>query len=198
MALEIGLPGHQGPVVVGAKVVPVLHDKIVADRLANLGDGGQSTIRENMPVDPRIAVFATVVGTDAVQQKQPAVAQAPLHHGHVGGVVLPANVFKHAQRHDMVEGLIEVAVVLQTNLHRQALATPPGQLGLLAGDRDADHLRTVTLGGELGKTAPAAADIQHPFTGLQADLAADQIQLVLLSLRKVGGTLPVATGVGHV
>ena len=61
----------------------------------------------------------------------------------------------------------------------------PGQVGLLGGQRDADDVGAVPLRGVQREAAPAAADVQQPHPGRQAELAADEVELGLL-----GGVQP--------
>ena len=56
------------------------------------------------------------------------------------------------------------------------------ELGLRLGQRDADHLDAVALGGVDREAAPAAADVEHALALLQAELGADQLELGLLRL----------------
>ena len=61
-------------------------------------------------------------------------------------------------------------------------------------------LRPVVLGRVQGERAPAAADVEEPHARSEADLLADQVELVALrvsdAVRRVLGA-PVARGVGH-
>ncbi len=70
--------------------------------------------------------------------------------------------------------------------HLGQLAQPPvddrllGPLGLLAGQRHAQRLHPVALGGVHDHPAPAAADVQQPHPRLQPELAGHPLVLGLL------------------
>ena len=111
----------------------------------------------------------------------------------------------HLQRDDrVVRAVADVAVVLQPDvdpvgepLVGRALR---GERLLLARERDAGDVHAVVLGGVQRQRAPAAADVEQPLAGLQAELAADQIELVALRVgeRVVRGVArPVGAGVRH-
>ena len=69
--------------------------------------------------------------------------------------------------------------------------------GLLPGRGDPRDPHAVLGRREPGEAAPAATDVEQPHSGLQAQLGADQLQLVLLGLVEVVGTAPVAARVDH-
>ena len=80
---------------------------------------------------------------------------------------------------------VDVAVVLQADLDAvgsPASATRFGHVGLRARERDADGLHAVVLGRVHHHAAPAAAHVEQPHAGLEAQLAADQLVLVGLRL----------------
>ena len=97
---------------------------------------------------------------------------------------------------------VDVAVVLQADLDLvgQARLGDPllGQLGLAPGDRDADRLDPVVLGGVQHHAAPAAAHVEQAHARLQAQLAADQLVLVgLRLLQRVGRVVEHRARVGQ-
>ncbi len=48
-----------------------------------------------------------------------------------------------------------------------------------------------------GQTAPAAADLQHPFARFQFQLTADHVEFVVLRLLQVVGFRPISARVAH-
>ncbi len=70
--------------------------------------------------------------------------------------------------------------------------------GLLAGQGHAQRLDAVLLRGMPNHSAPAAPHVEQSMTGLEAELAGDQVVLLELGLlqRRIGGRVDGA-GVGH-
>ena len=60
-----------------------------------------------------------------------------------------------------------------------------GQLGLRCGEGDPQDLAPWLAAAWIGEAPPAAADVEHPFTGREPQLRADQLQLGLLGLSSV-------------
>ncbi len=108
-----------------------------------------------------------------MQQKQSVIVQAASRNFHICPVVFIADMFDHAHRNDPVELFIDVPVILQSDLYRQARAQRFCQLNLLFRNRNTDNFHPVFFGGVFGQTAPPAADIQHLHPGLQSQLPAD-------------------------
>src|SRR5690348_5037336 len=65
--VEIRTPGHQGPVVVGAEVVPVLDHEHALARSGDLFDRRQHGIGKNILCDPRVGTVRGHVAADAMQ-----------------------------------------------------------------------------------------------------------------------------------
>lgn len=108
----------------------------------------------------------------------------------------------HADRGDrVVRAVADVPVVLDPDLDPvgQALLGDAfaGVGGLFLGEGDAGDLRPVRTGGVDGHGTPAAADVQEPVALLQAELAADQVELVALGVLQGPPVLPVGAGVDH-
>ena len=66
-SFEIGMPGHQGGVVVGTEIVHVLRNKKILDGLENLGQTGDFTIGENVLVHPGIGRASAKITSNGVQ-----------------------------------------------------------------------------------------------------------------------------------
>ncbi len=99
----------------------------------------------------------------------------------------------HADARDLVEGLgLQRAEIGQLDgdavLEAEALHLLDRVGVLLLGQRHAMGLDAVMPGRVADQPAPAAADVQHPLAGLQAQLAADDVELGDLRLlqRRLG------------
>lgn len=125
--------------------------------------------------------------------------------GGEGRVLGIPDVLAHLDAGDGVVGAAgDVPVVLAHHLHpvfQAAFAYLfPDMSGLFLGQGDGGDLCLVLLGGVQRERAPAAADVEQPGTGDEAQLAADQLQFGALG---VGGgeagvlARPVAARVGH-
>src|SRR5689334_13262005 len=91
----------------------------------------------------------------------------------------------HLDRGDRVERPVgHLAIVLQPDLDPVLQASLPDALVderlLLARDRHADDVRPELLGCVQRERAPAAADVEVTSAGLDAELAADEVELVAL------------------
>ena len=79
-----------------------------------------------------------------------------------------ADMFEHADRDDAIETLVEVAVILQTEIHpvRQLAlgGAAAGELELFFRQRDAGDLCAAMFGEIETKAAPAAADVECALT----------------------------------
>ena len=90
----------------------------------------------------------------------------------------------------MLENLVVLALMIGivANLYGDLVAeTQVGDLFLRVvvlslRERDAVNLDSKVLSRVTDQSAPAAADVQHPFAGLQTQFAANHVQLVVLSL----------------
>ncbi len=136
--------------------------------------------------------------------EQPAAGgQQPVQAGGVRQVLGGADVLGHADAGDGVEGAVrDLAVVLQADLDpvgETGVGDPAaGQGDLLRRDGDADRVHAVVLGGVQQQRAPAAADVQQPHAGPQAQLAADQVELGRLGVLQAPALRrPVRAGVHH-
>ena len=135
---------------------------------------------------------------DGVHHEQAVVLDDAAGLLEIGPVVLVADVLEHAHRDDVVGLALELAVVLDPELDRQVLVALAAVGGLVGRDGDADAAGAVFLGGKAHEGAPAAADVPDQLAGLQADLAADEVELGFLRLVDVGDAVgPVAAGAGH-
>ena len=115
---------------------------------------------------PRVHRAHRGVAADRVQQAEAARPQAAVHDLHVGPVVVHPDVLEHADRDHPVEASLDLAVVLQADLDRQAAADLARELDLALGNRDPRHPHPVGFSGVAGEPAPAAADVEDPHPGL--------------------------------
>lgn len=146
-----------------------------------------------------------MLGSDAMVHHQAAFAHRTEQPLAVQLEVGVANMLEHADADHLVEATIlgQVTVVedLQVDLVSQALLLDPlaAQLQLLLAQCDAKHLGAILTGGEARQPAPATTDIQQVIPSLQAQLAAQVVELVLLGLGQgVVRLLEVGTGIDHV
>ena len=121
----------------------------------------------------------------------------------VGRVVGHPDVLGEADRRHRVEpALGHVAVVAVPDLAAvvEPLARHPlgSPARLLLGERDADRRDAVVQDGVTHHASPATADVEQPHTRPQLELAADQVELLVLGLLegRVEGRVD-RTGVGH-
>ncbi|MNH14702.1 hypothetical protein D3C79_742990 [compost metagenome] len=134
-----------------------------------------------------------VLGGNAVVHHHAAFAHCPEQPLAIQRQVGMADVFEHTDTHYLVEAAVlgQVTVIknLQLHLPFQVFGLDPftGQLELLLAQGDAEH-----LGAELPRRiarqpAPATTDIEQVVAFLQAQLAAQVLELVLLGLlQRVG------------
>src|SRR6185437_12181483 len=110
--------------------------------------------------DPRVRAAGRAVGADAVQHRQAIVLQTALADFEIGPVVLPADVFEHADRIHRVEFFLDIAVILQADFDGQALAQLARELRLLFGHSHTNARHAVFFRGVFQRLAPAAADVE--------------------------------------
>ena len=140
---------------------------------------------------------------DLVVEQPPAGLEQGVQVVGVLQVPLGADVFGHTDGGDrVVRPVVDVAVVLDADLDpvgEPLLGDPlAGVGGLLLGERDADDADAVLAGGVDRHGAPAAADVEQPLPGPQAELAADEVELVALgALQGAVLGLPVGARVHH-
>src|SRR5690606_11302124 len=86
--LEVGVPGHQRAVVVGAEVVYVLYDEELLGGVGNLPHGRQRAVGKDVAFDPRVGGHAATVLADGVQHEQTVVGEHAARGLEIGAVVL--------------------------------------------------------------------------------------------------------------
>src|SRR4030095_11335698 len=201
-----------GPVATGPRVVlaQVLQVEQLPARPLHLGErlghAREIAVGEHVAVQEVGLTRALPVGlvVDAVVQVEAAVDQHLLHAPEERGVVRDADVLDHPDRGDLVVtgvgGQIAQVPVLDQAAVLEPLALDPGgrPLRLLARQGHPVGPDAVVLRGPDAESAPAAADVEHPLARLQAQLAADQIELVGVRLLEscLGGAV-VGAGVDH-
>ena len=95
-----------------------------------------------------------------------------------------ADVFEHADRHDTVELIIDLAIVLHSDLDGQIGTHTLGVVGLLVRNREPHHVAAITFGEEPGRSTPATTHVENAHPGPQIELAGDQVELVDLRFRQ--------------
>jgi hypothetical protein len=107
--------------------------------------------------------------------------------GGVDGVVALADVLAHLEGGDGVERAVrDLAVVLDPDLDASFQpAFPDAGVNeglLLHREGDPDDVDAAVLRGVQAQRAPAATDVEHPHPRGQAELLADEVQLVPLGV----------------
>ena len=177
----------------------------------NLNNGGVRTVEVQLygmmacspaPValiDERNAMRPAHVVAHRVHERDAVVAEIAVDDVHEVPMILPPDVFAHANRNDGVVAAGDVAVVLQADLDGQleriGFCLPP--LLLFSGDGHAEHLTPVPLRSVDREAAPPASEIEHLHPWREADLAAHQIELRFLRLIQSPRVLPVGARVDH-
>jgi len=93
---------------------------------------------------------------------------------------------------------VQVAIVLEEDGDVEVRAALLRHFLLLCRDGNAHHADLVVFGHVVSQPAPAAADIQHPHTGLKLKFTADQIQFSLLRVIESFRVFPVRAGILHI
>ena len=120
-----------------------------------------------------------------------------------GGELRQADVLEHADRDDVVELALDLAVVLQAEAHAVGEAGGGGALGgdavLLLGEGDAGDVGAADAREVERHAAPAAADVEDAGAGADEELGGDQALLGELGLvERHVGALEEGAGVLHV
>ena len=135
----------------------------------------------------QLPVFNTA-RRNAMVQGQPARGQQAHDLAKVGVHVGLPDMLEHANRRYFVKGPVfgQVAVVAQLDAHPLAQALGVYQLlhmrMLVFRQRDAGRIDAVMLGRPQQQRAPAGADVEEAFAGLEHQLAADVVELGFLRL----------------
>ena len=139
---------------------------------------------------------------DRVVEEQSVLRKQPLHLPHVARDVLQPDVLVHADGGDLVKLPLHRGVVLELDRHAvfepQALDLLARIVELRFRQRDAVRGDVIRSRRMTDEPTPAAADVEEALARLQAQLAANHLQLVALRLRDI--VLPigvVGAGVDH-
>lgn len=204
---EVGAPGGKCARVVPAQVLLVLDlQALVLHRSDDRAHAGQLTVREHVAVDeaaPLDAGVQVVLPGDRVVQQPAAGHQPRAQEPEVGRVVAHPDVLGQADRAHRVEpGLGDLAVVLVADLRAVPQAVPLDRrlrpLRLVAREGHAERRHAVLAYRVPHHAAPAAPDVEQAHPRLQAELAGDEVELVLLRLLQRGVVRGVAgAGVRH-
>src|SRR5205823_9327365 len=147
-------------------------------------------VREDVTLEEvRLARSAPVLLVrDAVVQEEAARLEQLVDASEVRRVVPDADVLDDPDRGDLVEAQarrqIPVVAVVDTGAPLEASAPDGrgGPLGLCGRERHAIGLDAVPLGGPHDQAPPAAAAVEQPVAGGQAELPAHEVELVRLRL----------------
>src|SRR5262249_31293349 len=106
-------------------------------------------------------------------------------------------VLEHPDRHDRVERIEKIAVVLEAELDWQTVGELGGPALLLARDRHSHDAHAVTLRRKDGEAAPSTPDVEDPHPGLESDPSTDQIELRFLRGIEICRSIPPRAAVSH-
>src|SRR5215510_8023081 len=200
------------PLAAGARVVEaeVLHVVDFPARALHLrhglGDAGEIAVGEHVLVEKiRLAGAPPVeLVVDAVVEVEPAVVEHGPHTGEEARIVRDAHVLDHPDGGDLVvtraRGQIAQVAIFHEAAPLEALALDAGHGPVRLGLGEGYPVRgdAVVLHGPDAEPAPAAADVEQGLSGLEAELAAHEIDLVDLRLLELAvGLTVVGAGVGH-
>ena len=162
-----------------------LHVGERAPHMVELAAGKNVAVDEAL-IDRPLAELAQVLrrgAGDRLVQVEPLRAQQSVDAGEERVVIVHAYMLEHAElAHPVILlGGLDVAIVAQ--LQRDEIGQPLAlhlrarEGELLLRQRHAVDVRAVVPGGVAREAAPAAADVQHPVSRREAQLAAALVQL---------------------
>ena len=139
------------------------------DRARDRAQRRQAAAREDVRVGEAplglLDVVGALVDRDRLEQHRAVRRQQRRAALEEGVEVLPADGLDHLDRDELVEGPLELAVVLQQQRDAVVDAGGADALGgervLLGGDRRRRHAAAVARGGVDREAAPAGADLEH-------------------------------------
>ena len=144
------------------------------------------------------ALYAELILGDAMVENPSSGLEGPVYFPEVAWEIMLADMFEHADAGDLVVRGISRQIGVVEQLHSYApVQAQLGNLGvdivvLILRERDAGRVDAVVLCGPEDQSAPTASDIEEFFARLQAELAADEIELLRLSLvERIGIALEV-------
>src|SRR5215472_768978 len=116
-----------------------------------------------------------------------------------------ADMLVHTDRDDLVEDRFagDIAIILAAHLHSAGQPgvsdSPSGFIDLRLAEGDADGGDAVVRRRPADQPTPAAANVEQPIAGLEPQLAADMIKLLLLcGVEIFAAGLKVSAGIYHV
>ena len=133
--------------------------------------------------DRRLSIVGRVMQWLSSRPRGAACRPGAAYDGQLGH----PDVLGEADRADGVEaGLRHVAVVVEADVDLVGQAASAtafcAPLGLLARQGHRDDVHAVVLGGVHRHAAPAAADVEQAHAWLKGELAADEVELLVLRL----------------
>src|SRR6266542_1113710 len=200
-------PVAAGPRVVQPEVLDVQDLPARALHLGHgLGEGGEVPVREDV-VEEEVRLAGPLpveLVVDAVVEIEPAVVEQATDAAEEGGIVRDPHMLDDPDGRDLVVTRVGRDVAPVTVFHETAAREPFSSdalsrpLGLGPRERDAVGAHAVVLGGPHREAPPPAPDVEQALAGLEPELAADQIELVLLGLLELAvGVTVVRAGVHH-
>ena len=183
--LESPMPFFQRLRVVQPQVLDIQHAESPRFKdLRHLRQAGRFSSGEDVLVVPRIE-RRRHVPPDGVNQPAPVRLERTVDQTTQLGKVADADMLQHADRNEGVKPATNLAIVVFEELH--PIAQPLGlrafaSVGqLLAGDVERPHAHAVLPSHVQRERSPTTTGLDHRFSRLQPQLAADVIQLRHLS-----------------
>lgn len=177
-----------------------------AKRSTSVRAGEDVLVHEKTP--DKVLVLPRLAETSVLHVEDTIVIEHVVDLAQESRKVTNTDVLGHLQTGDLVvlarrDGNIAVvhaqdfALLLRNTGLAEAAVAPSS---LVTSKSNTGSMRAVVDGGELGQSAPTAADVEHALTRLEADLLADNGHLVVLELLEGLFLLDVAddtAGVDH-
>ena len=135
-----------------------------------------------------------------MEQHHPLVFELATSGGEILVIAIDADMLEHADRDDAVEGLVDVAIILQPKFDAVGKIRLPGALGcdgeLLTGQGDAGDLRSGDAGEIERHAAETAADVERGRAVLRQKLGGDVPLLCgLRVVERLAGIFEIGAGV---
>jgi len=194
--------------VVGTEVFEVVEEHVggFSEDVIDAADAHEEGAGEDHfldPIDTFGEALVSVVGDgDHLDGEEACRLEDFVALGEEGFVEFVADCFDHFDGDDFIEGALDVAVVLDTDLElvfqAGVLDALAGVGGLCFGDGDTGDLTAIVCGGVAAEAAPAAADFEDVVGGGEFELLAESFVFGSLGFFDSGvGFFEFGAGVGH-
>src|SRR5262249_7262524 len=148
----------------------------------HLGEGWDIAAREDVLGDEWVGGGGWLGAADGMDQGDAIVGEQIAYPAAVGAVVVHADMFEHAHRHDALEATYGLAVGPEFEAHGAAqpllCGTLAGNLELFVAQRNSFHVAMGHLGEIECKAAPARPDVEDALPRLYGELGGQMALLV--------------------